>query len=370
VASDPYEVLGVGRGAEPSEIKRAYRTLARQLHPDANPDDPTAEARFKEVAAAYEVLSDAERRARYDRFGHEGGPDGGDPFGGFGDIFDTFFSGTGFGGTGFGGRRRSGPPPGEDLETTLEVDFEDAVFGSEAEIEIRTAVACTTCEATGASPGTSAATCGECDGRGQVQRVRQSVLGQMVTNTVCPRCNGRGTTIPDPCRDCRGEGRRIEERSFTVEVRAGVDDGSTLRLTGRGAVGPRGGSAGDLYVHLRVAPHPVFEREGYDLVHRLHIPMTQAALGADIDYPTLDGDETLSIPAGTQTGRVFRLRGRGVPHVEGRGRGDLIVQVVVDTPVDMTDEAMAHLRRFAEASGDEVAPEDPGLLSRIRTAFR
>ncbi len=366
---DHYEVLGVDRDAGAAEVKSAYRRLARQHHPDANDGDSAAESEFKAVAASYKVLSDPEARQSYDRFGHDGPSAGmaGDPFGGINDIFESFFGGGGVGG---GGRRRSGPRPGEDLETTILVDFEEAVFGSEEEITVRTAVACTSCEATGRTPGTSAEQCGGCRGSGQVRQVRQSVLGQMVTAAPCPTCSGRGEVFPDPCVDCRGEGRRVEECSFTVNVRAGVDDGTTLRLTGRGAVGPRGGPTGDLYVSVRVRPHPVFERHGTDLYHRLHLPVTQAALGVELDYETLDGDVEVRIPAGTQTGEVFRLRGSGVPHLQGRGRGDIVLEVVVDTPTGLSAEEDKLFRSLAVERGETVGEPGDGLISRIRSAFR
>ena len=366
---DHYEVLGVDRDADAAEVKSAYRRLARQHHPDANDGDSAAESEFKAVAASYKVLSDPEARQSYDRFGHDGPSAGmaGDPFGGINDIFESFFGGGGVGG---GGRRRSGPRPGEDLETTILVDFEEAVFGSEEEITVRTAVACTSCEATGRTPGTSAEQCGGCRGSGQVRQVRQSVLGQMVTAAPCPTCSGRGEVFPDPCVDCRGEGRRVEECSFTVNVRAGVDDGTTLRLTGRGAVGPRGGPTGDLYVSVRVRPHPVFERHGSDLYHRLHLPVTQAALGVELDYETLDGDVEVRIPAGTQTGEVFRLRGSGVPHLQGRGRGDIVLEVVVDTPTGLSAEEDKLFRSLAVERGETVGEPGDGLISRIRSALR
>ena len=366
---DHYEVLGVDRDAGAAEVKSAYRRLARQHHPDANDGDSAAESEFKAVAASYKVLSDPEARQSYDRFGHDGPSAGmaGDPFGGINDIFESFFGGGGVGG---GGRRRSGSRPGEDLETTILVDFEEAVFGSEEEITVRTAVACTSCEATGRTPGTSAEQCGGCRGSGQVRQVRQSVLGQMVTAAPCPTCSGRGEVFPDPCVDCRGEGRRVEECSFTVNVRAGVDDGTTLRLTGRGAVGPRGGPTGDLYVSVRVRPHPVFERHGTDLYHRLHLPVTQAALGVELDYETLDGDVEVRIPAGTQTGEVFRLRGSGVPHLQGRGRGDIVLEVVVDTPTGLSAEEDKLFRSLAVERGETVGEPGDGLISRIRSAFR
>ena len=363
---DHYEVLGVGHSALADEIKRAYRRQARELHPDANPGDTEAEQEFKEVVAAYEVLSDRERRAIYDRFGHAGPTvRSGDPFGGLGDIFESFFGG-GFGATG----RRDGPTPGENLEADLELAFEEAIFGCAREIETHTALVCEPCEATGAAPGTARQSCDDCDGSGQVQRVRQSLLGQMLTASPCPTCTGRGWSIPEPCGECAGEGRVVAPVVLTVQVRAGVDDGTTLRLSGRGAVGRWGGSAGDLYVNLRVHPHATLERRGYDLVHRLDLPVTQAALGADLDLETLDGVEELRIPAGTRTGEVFRLRGRGVPHVETRRRGDLLVEVVVETPGALSEEEESILRKLAEARGEPVIPPGEGLISRLRSAFR
>ena len=378
LAADYYELLGVDRSAGQDDIKRAYRRLARELHPDTNPD-PQAEAKFKEVALAYETLRDPERRRRYDTFGPEGAagrPGGGDPFsgagfGGINDIFDAFFGGASpFGGGGAGGQRRSGPGRGGDMEVAVDLDFTDAVFGTTTEVTVRAPVVCATCTGSGAAPGTSPQRCLECSGTGQVRRVRQSILGQMVTAGPCPRCGGTGEVIPEPCPDCRGEGRRTEERTYTVDVPSGVDDGSTLRLTGRGAAGPRGGPSGDLYVHVRVQPHERFERQGYDLLDELHVPVTQAALGAALEYETLDGVEDLVLPPGTQTGRVFRLRGRGVPHVAGRGRGDLLVEIVVDTPTELDRDEEELLRRLAEARGEDVAPADSGFLSRIRSAFK
>jgi molecular chaperone DnaJ len=374
MATDYYELLGVSRNATAEEVKRAYRRLARQLHPDANPGDDTAEARFKEVALAYEVLSDPEKRRRYDMFGDTGmgSPDaagfGGN--GGLGDIFDMFFGGNPFGGGAGGAPGPAGPPRGADLEAVVDLAFEDAVFGTEAPVTIRTAVACETCEGSGAETGTSAVTCGECGGAGQVRRVRQSILGQMVTAAPCPRCGGAGSIIEHPCVTCGGEGRRLEERTYTVDIPAGIASGQTLRLSGRGAVGPRGGGAGDLFVHVRVRPHPRFDRQGYDLLHELHLPFVQAALGATLAFETLDGTEELVIPRGTQTGKILRLRGRGVPHVEGRGRGDLLVQLVVDVPTELTKDEDDALRALAAVQGEEVAEPEAGLMSKIRSAFK
>lgn len=375
---DLYDVLGVARNATADEIKKAYRRLARQYHPDANDGDHAAADQFKEVARAYEVLSDPEKRRRYDQFGDAGvggagaagGP--GDVFGGFGDIFEAFFGGGGAFGGGGGGRRSgpAGPPRGTDLEAVADLDFETAVFGGEHKVSVRTAEACTDCEATGAAPGTSPSTCRDCGGAGQVRRVRQSILGQVVTAGQCPRCGGLGQVVATPCPMCGGEGRRIVEKTYTVDVPAGVDSGATLRLPGRGAAGIRGGAHGDLYVHIRVARDPRFDRQGSDLVHVLHLPVTQAALGAHLSFETLDGAEDLVIPRGTQSGRVFRLRGRGVPHLEGRGRGDLLLQVVVDTPDDLSAEDEELLRRLAAGRGDAVAPADSGFLARIKSAFK
>lgn len=370
--ADHYAVLGVSRQATDAEIKKAYRSLARRYHPDANPDDAEAEARFKEVANAYEVLGDPDRRARYDRFGDDGlggsGP-GANPFGaGLGDLFETFFGGGNpFGG---GGSRPSGPPPGEDLETVLELDLSDAVFGGEQLISIRTATRCDPCEATGAAPGSGTSTCGDCNGSGQVQRVRQSILGQMVTTSACSTCGGRGETIDEVCTSCKGEGRVIEDVSYTVDVPAGVDSGSTLRLSGRGAVGPRGGAQGDLYVHIQVKPHELFERDGNDLLLRQPIGIAQATLGAELKIETLEEPETLLVPAGTNSGKRFRLRGFGVPSINGRGRGDLLVELVVQTPTDLTEEEEAALRHFAELRAERVAPSDPGFFSKVKSAFK
>jgi molecular chaperone DnaJ len=368
-ARDHYEVLGIGRAAAPEEIKRAYRRLARELHPDTNPD-PSAETEFKEVARAYEVLSDPERRQRYDTFGDDEmamGRGTSQGFGGLGDIFDAFFGGSPFGG---GGARAGGPPSGPDLEAAITLDFEDAVFGTQAPVSVRTAVVCIECEGSGARPGTYPSTCTDCGGSGQVQRVRQSILGQMVTAGPCPRCQALGSIIDHPCAACQGEGRVIDEQTYTVEIPAGIEDGRAVRLAGRGAAGPRGGRPGDLYIHVRVRPHDRFERHGNDLLCELPISFAQAALGCLLHFATLDGVEDLVIERGTQTGRLLRLRGRGVPYVEGRGRGDLIVQVVVETPTQLNTEEDELLRRLALLRGEDVAPQEEGFFSKIRSAFK
>jgi molecular chaperone DnaJ len=367
--ADYYELLGVDRSASPEEIKKAYRVMARKLHPDANPGDESAEEKFKQVAQAYEVLSDSESRARYDRFGEAGvgGAGNGDIFGGggLGDIFESFFGGNPFGGA----RGPSGPPRGQDLEVVADLQFEQAVFGATVPVDIRTAVACDDCGGTGAGSGTKPVTCVECDGRGQVQRVRQSLLGQMVTSQACQRCRGFGEVIATPCTTCSGDGRVVTEKTYQVDVPAGVDSGATLRLTGRGAVGPRGGSAGDLFVHLRVQPHERYVRDGFDVVTSVDVSIAQATLGTTIDLETLDGVETLAVPPGTQPGRVFVLKRRGVPRLQSAGRGDLKAVVKVVVPTKLDDEQAKVLRQFAHLRGEDVAPADTGFFARIKSAF-
>ena len=372
--ADYYELLGVSRSASADEIKKAYRRLARELHPDANPGDPAAEEQFKQVARAYEVLSDPDQRARYDRFGEQGvgsaaGGGAGDFFGaggGLGDLFDAFFGG----GSPFGGTRGpAGPPRGQDLEVVADISFEQAVFGATVPVTVRTALRCEDCDGSGAGGGTQPVTCSECNGRGQVQRVRQSMLGQMVTSTACPKCGGLGQVVVTPCPTCSGDGRVITERTYQVDVPAGVDTGSTLRLTGRGAVGPRKGAAGDLYVHLRVAAHERFRREGDDLVTDLPVSIAQASLGTKFLLPTLDGDEEIVVPPGTQPGREFVLRQRGVPRLQARGRGDLRVRVNVQVPTKLTDFEAELLKKFAESRGEEIHHEG-GLFARIKSAFQ
>jgi molecular chaperone DnaJ len=380
VPDDYYQVLGVSSHATEDEIKRAYLRLARELHPDANPDDATTEERFKLVNRAYETLRDPERRRQYDMFGADGPrvAGGGDPFsaaGGFGDLFDAFFGGGGgFGGGspfGGGGRvGRSGPRQGEDAESVLDLEFADAVFGVGRELTVRLLQRCSTCDGSGARPGTTPVTCSLCKGSGELRRVRQSLLGQMVTSGPCQQCGGTGEEIPSKCQDCAGQGRRRDERTFVVDVPPGVDSGTTLRLTGRGAAGLRGGPPGDLYVHVRVRPHPAITRDGFDLHGELRLALTQAALGATVPFETLEGVEELSVSPGTQTGRQIRLRGKGVPHLGRHGRGDLVVTLVVETPTELSKPQEELLRQLAFERGEPVADPDSGLMSRIRSAFK
>ena len=356
---DYYEVLGVSPQATAEEIKQAYRRLARESHPDRNPDDPGAEERFKELAAAYEVLSDAERRANYDRYGTAEAPS--NPF----DIFSTFFGDAGFGG--FGAPNRGAAATGADVETILELDLADAVFGGVCEVTVTLAVPCGDCEATGAAAGTEAMTCADCGGSGQVRQVRQSVLGQMVTAGPCRRCSGLGQYVESPCRACRGQGRIRGERTYSLDVPPGVDTGTVLRLSGRGGVGLRGGPHGDLYVQVRTRPHPTLERRGDDLLATVEVPMTQAALGGRVTLDTLDGPLELRIAPGTQTGQRMVCRFKGVPRGRGRGRGNLLVQFVVQTPENLEGEQADLLRELARLRGEEI--DSAGLRSRLRSTF-
>ena len=375
---DLYALLGVSPGASDDDIKRAYRRKAREHHPDANQGDPEAESRFKEVSLAYEVLKDPERRARYDRYGPEGvfgqgAPGGGMPFdfdAGLGDLFEAFF-GQMAGNPGRGGGRRRGPSPGGDAEVTLQLTFAEAAFGVRKELSVRLPVTCDTCSGSGAAPGTEPVVCPDCQGAGEIRRIRQSLLGQVVTAVACPRCQGLGETIPHPCPECRGEGRRIEDRTFVVEVPAGVEDGSTLRLADRGPAGPRGGPNGSLFVHLAVTPDPRFERSGDDLHTTVHLTMVQAALGTQIEVATLEDTRAVVVEPGTQGGHVVRLKGAGVPHLRGRGRGDLFVHLVVDTPTGLNAKQEALLRQLATERGEVLQAVDAheGVFSRLRSAF-
>jgi len=374
---DLYELLGVRHDATDDEIKKAYRARARELHPDTNQGDPEAEARFKQVTVAYEVLGDPEKRARYDRYGAEGvfgsaggaGGFGGFDFeGGLGDIFEAFF-----GQMGSSGGRRRGPQSGADAEVRLTLEFAEAVFGSRKELSVRLPATCDACGGRGTAPGTEPVVCTDCQGAGELRRVRQSLLGQVVTSVACARCSGTGEMIPNPCPECRGEGRRMQENSLTVEVPAGVEDGSTLRLAGHGAAGQRGGPPGSLFVHLAVARDPRFERQGDHLTTTLTISAVQAALGTQAEIETLDGPQPLTVAPGTQHGHVERIKGLGVPHLRGRGRGDLFVHVLVITPTNLTPEQEQLLRQFAESRGDAVSPPGTGghdgVFSRLRSAF-
>jgi molecular chaperone DnaJ len=357
-----YETLGVGHDASQEEIKRAYRKLARQHHPDANHEDPGAEERFKEITRAYEVLSDPVKRQRYDTFGDErAGAAGFADFGGISDLFSSFFGGATT-------RSSRGPARGADILAEVELTLEEAAAGVEREVEVETLIECPICTGTGCAPGTFPSRCPDCGGSGEVRHARQTVFGNMITASTCPRCGGRGQMIEDPCRECSGQGRVRTTDVLTVQIPAGVDDGAQLRVSGRGQAGVRGGRSGDLYVEIRVAPHPVFRRVDDDLGCEVSVPMTVAALGGDVEIPTLDGPEVVEVAPGTQSGEVVRLRGRGMPRVRRGGRGELVALLKVETPVEMDAEQADLLRRFAELR-DEAAGSK-GLLDKFKQAFR
>jgi len=362
---DLYEILGVGRDADDEEIKRAYRRLAREHHPDTGGD----EEQFKELTTAYEVLRNPETRANYDRYGDPRGPGGVGDFGGFGDLSDLIASVFGGGGRGSATVSNAGRDALVDLVLTLE----EAATGGPHEVDVNLARTCETCGGSGAAPGTFPVRCETCRGAGAVQQVRNSVFGQMVTSATCPTCRGVGRRIADPCSTCYGEGRRKLAETVVVEVPPGVDDGTRLRLSGRGEAGRNGGPTGDLYVRTRLRPHELFTREGNDLHCELRIPMVQAALGATLTLSTLHGEEQVRVPAGTQSGEVITLRRMGMPKLSGGGaRGNLYVHCRVQTPGDLDHEQEALLRQFADLRGEtapEVEAEHRSLFGRLREAF-
>lgn len=330
IKQDYYEVLGVPRNASDEEIKRAFRKLAFKYHPDRN-KELGAEEKFKEINEAYQVLSDPEKRHRYDRYGRvdveRGFPDF--DFGGLGDIFESFFGGFG---TPFGRTAQRAPQKGDSLQSHLTLSFQEAVFGCKKEVEIQRVEFCPSCHGIGSEQGTNPETCPDCRGTGQVRKVQQSIFGRFTHITTCSRCEGSGTVINNPCSQCKGRGRIKEKRKIMVNVPAGVDEGYRLRLNGEGCAGVYGGPPGDLYVTLSVKPHNLFHRDGSDILYELSINFAQAALGDEVRVPSLDGKAELKIPPGTQNGKTFRFKGKGIPHVDGRGRGDLLVKVSVTTP--------------------------------------
>ena len=357
---DYYEVLGIQKGASEDEIKKAYKKLARKYHPDMNPGDKEAEEKFKEVNEANEVLSDPEKKARYDQFGFAGvdpnygaGAGGGAYGGGFdfgdlGDIFGSFFGG------GFGGQRRNpnAPQRGESIRASVSISFTEAAFGCEKSVTIERSEQCPTCKGSGCAPGTTPEICPDCHGSGTVQTRRQTPMGVFASNGPCRKCGGTGRLIHQPCSDCRGSGAVRKRRTIKVNIPAGIDHGQTISLRGQGGAGKNGGPAGDLLITVMVQPHEIFRRDGVDVFCEAPITFTQAVLGAELEIPTIDGKVKYSIPEGTQTGTVFRLKGKGVPVLNGRGRGDQYVTVVIETPRSLNKEQKEALRRFSETLGE------------------
>lgn len=365
--ADYYEVLSVSRTATDQELKTAYRRLAMQYHPDRNPGDHRAEEKFKECSEAYQVLSDPDKRAAYDRYGHagvSGAAQQGSPFVDFQDLGDIFGDLFGFN-VGGGGRRQSRTQKGRDLRFDLTIEFEEAVFGKETEVTIRRMDPCVDCRGLGTANGRGPATCPQCQGRGQV-RFQQGFFSIAKT---CNACGGTGTVVQDPCRTCRGEGRVEREHTIAVKIPAGVEDGTRIRYQSEGDKGRMGGPSGDLYIVLAVKPHKFFERDGYNLYCQIPISFTQAALGAEITIPTLEGDAVLKIPEGTQSRKEFRMRNKGVPHLNEHGRGDMIVHVLVQTPKKLTRVQKELLRQLGETLTVENTPTPRGLFEKVKDIF-
>jgi molecular chaperone DnaJ len=363
--SDLYEVLGVSREASQDEIRKAFRKLARQYHPDLNGGDPEAERPFKEINLAYETLSDPVKRRQYDTYGGEGFTPDMFGLGDIGDLFDAFFGRSPFGSTRTG-RRRTRVRRGRDLHAVMALTFEEAAFGTRKEVEVESLRSCQRCGGNGAEPGTFPSRCSQCGGSGEISDVRRSVFGTVMTSRPCGTCEGTGEEIATPCRECRGEGLVPVVQPVTVEVPAGVSDGLELRVDAAGEDGRQGGSAGDLYLTLRVRPHAVFERSGADLVAVLDLPVTAAMLGTDVQVETLDGPEVVRVPSGTRAGDVIRLRGRGAAHLGRRGRGDLLLRVDLDVPEKLSRSERTAVERLAEVRGESPG-RDP-LPGRLRPA--
>ena len=360
---DYYEILGVGRDAAPEEIKKAFRNLARDTHPDANPDDPQAEGRFREIAEAYEVLSDPQRKASYDRGEVPGGGDLFSQFGGLDEILQQFFGG-GFGGFGGGGRRQ-GPRHGTDVGSTVSLTLAEAAVGAGREIEFRAPGTCDRCDGIGAEPGHDPVTCSTCRGAGSVQVARDSFLGRIMTVAPCQQCRGKGQTIDHPCTQCEGGGLVTVDRSVTVDIPAGVEDGTRLRLSGRGGAGERGAPSGDVYVEIGVEHDERFDRVGDELHHRVEIGISEAVFGLTVEVPVIDDDaESIDIPAGTQPETVYRLAKKGMPRLRRRGRGDMLVHIGVAIPTDLTDEEEDTLRIYGELRDERPAKRKRGLFKR------
>lgn len=371
---DLYEALGLQKGASDEEIKKAYRKLAKKYHPDLNPGDKTAEEKMKEVNAAYEILSDPEKKARYDQFGHAGvDPSyggGGGQYSGFedfdlGSIFDSFFGG----GMGGGQTRRSGPRKGESIRASVTLTFEEAAFGCQKQITVNRVETCPDCGGSGAKAGTSAETCPDCHGTGQIKTTQRTILGMMSTSSPCSRCRGTGKIIKDPCPSCRGAGSLRKQRMITVQIPAGIDHGQTISVRGEGNAGQNGGPAGDIFVTVNVTPHEIFKRRGQDVMVELPVTFVQAALGAELEVPSIDGKISYNMPEGTQPDTVFRIRGKGIPNLNGRGRGDQFIKVKIEIPRNLTREQKDILRQFDETVGDAQFGEKKGFFEKMKDLF-
>lgn len=372
---DYYEVLGVSRGASEDEIKKAYKKMARKYHPDLNPGDKTAEEKFKEVNEAYEVLSDADKKARYDQYGHAGvdpnfgaggfggGFDGNFDFGDLGDIFGSFFGG------GFGGGRRTNPNApqrGESIRMSIAISFEEAAFGCEKAVTVERYETCDTCHGNGCAPGTSPEVCPDCHGTGTVQVRRQTPMGVFATSSPCPKCGGKGRIIHQPCKDCRGSGMVRKKKTIQASIPAGIDNGQTISIRGQGNAGKNGGPAGDLLITITVRPHEMFRREGTSVLCEAPITFTQAVLGAELEIPTIDGKVKYTLPEGTQSGTTFRLKGKGIPSINGRGRGDQYVTVYIETPKNLNKEQKEALKKFAETMGESNYEEQKKFFKKFK----
>jgi len=372
---DYYEVLGVSRGASEDEIKKAYKKMARKYHPDLNPGDKTAEEKFKEVNEAYEVLSDADKKARYDQYGHAGvdpnfgaggfggGFDGSFDFGDLGDIFGSFFGG------GFGGGRRTNPNApqrGESIRMSIAISFEEAAFGCEKAVTVERYETCDTCHGNGCAPGTSPEVCPDCHGTGTVQVRRQTPMGVFATSSPCPKCGGKGRIIHQPCKDCRGSGMVRKKKTIQASIPAGIDNGQTISIRGQGNAGKNGGPAGDLLITITVRPHELFRREGTSVLCEAPITFTQAVLGAELEIPTIDGKVKYTLPEGTQSGTTFRLKGKGIPSINGRGRGDQYVTVYIETPKNLNKEQKEALKKFAATMGESNYEEQKKFFKKFK----
>lgn len=377
---DYYEVLGISKGAEAQEIKKAYRKLAMKYHPDRNPGDKEAEEKFKEINEAYEVLSDDTKRKTYDQFGHDGlngqggfggqGGFNGQGFGGFEDMFGDIFGDMFGGGFGGGRQRRRGPQRGADIRQNVTISFEEAAFGKKMSIKLNRSEECDECDGTGAKPGTSKKTCSTCSGTGQVRTVQRTPFGNIASSRPCSACNGTGEVIESPCSKCHGTGNTRKVKTIEVDIPAGIDDGQMIKLAGQGEVGEKGAPRGDLYIVVNIKSHPLFTRDGNDIYFEMPITFVQATLGDEIEVPTLDGKVKYSVPEGTQTGTVFRLKEKGIPRIRGNSRGDQYVKVVVEIPKKLNDKQKDLLREFAKECGSNVHEKKKTFGQKIEDMFK